>query len=172
MAVANIDVNGIQVKTDFAAGGNIQHLKLVDGTPDSTAPIVGSTENGIWVDVRRIMGVLSVTGPLTDAQLRAAALPVALRGAPNAVTANVASSIASVVIRAAQVARRGLIVFNDSTSRLYLKYGAGASPTSFTVRIEPEGYWELPYNAEPYTGLVEGIWEAANGFARVTEVVL
>lgn len=82
--------------------------------------------------------------------------------------ANVAAATASTVIVASNANRRGLLVFNDSTANLYLKYGTGASATSFTVPLGPGGFFEMP---EPtFTGAIEGAWSAANGAARVTEL--
>lgn len=84
-----------------------------------------------------------------------------------ATLANVAASASSVVLRAASTDRTGLAVYNDSTSILYLKYGATASTTSFTVKMSAGAYWEMPFPI--YTGTVDGIWASATGNARVTE---
>jgi hypothetical protein len=79
-----------------------------------------------------------------------------------------ASSATNATLVAANVNRIGMIVYNDSTAILYLKYGATASATSFTVPMGPGAYWEM---APPiYTGQVDGIWSAANGNARITEL--
>lgn len=85
-----------------------------------------------------------------------------------ATLANVASSATNVTLRAANTARLGLILYNDSTSSCYAKYGATASSTSFTVFLGPGAYWEMPKPI--YTGIVDGIWVAANGNMRVTEL--
>jgi hypothetical protein len=61
---------------------------------------------------------------------------------------------------------RGRTVYNDSSAILYLKFGATASTTSYTVQIAAGGYFEFPQPA--YGGLVDGIWASANGAARVT----
>jgi len=82
--------------------------------------------------------------------------------------ANVASSATNVTLRAANTARLGLLMYNDSTSSCYLKYGATASATSFTVFLGPGAYWEMPMPI--YTGIVDGIWVSANGNMRVTEL--
>jgi hypothetical protein len=60
-------------------------------------------------------------------------------------------------------------VFNDSTAALFLKFGATASATSFTVKIAAGAYYEMP-TRPTYTGIVDGIWAAANGNAYVTEL--
>lgn len=58
------------------------------------------------------------------------------------------------------------VVWNDSTATLYLKFGATASTSSFTVKLAPGAYYEFP---QPfYVGQVDGIWDSANGFARLT----
>lgn len=84
-----------------------------------------------------------------------------------ATLANVPGSVTSVTLRAANSARLGLMVFNDSTATLFIKFGATASATSFTVKVAPDGYYEFPQPI--YVGIVDGIWDAANGNARVTE---
>lgn len=83
-----------------------------------------------------------------------------------ATTANVASSATNVTLFAAAGDVNARTVFNDSTAVLYLKYGATASATSYTVQIAAGGYYEFPQPT--YAGQVDGIWASANGFARVT----
>lgn len=82
---------------------------------------------------------------------------------------NVASSATVVTLQAANTARRAWSVFNDSTATLYLKEGAAASTTDHKVQVPPGGYYESPMPI--YTGIITGIWSAANGFARVVEGV-
>lgn len=91
------------------------------------------------------------------------------KSANAATLSNVAASASSVTLKAANSARNGLIVFNDADVALYLKYGATASASSFTVKIAAGGYWEMP---EPiYAGVVDGIWASSpTGSARVTEL--
>ena len=88
--------------------------------------------------------------------------------AANAVTlANISASQTSVTLQAANVDRRGWSCWNDSTSNLFIKFGAVASSTSNTVKLASDSFYEMP---EPvYTGIVDGIWTTANGAARVTE---
>lgn len=79
----------------------------------------------------------------------------------------VTSSATNVTLKAANTARRGLTIFNDSVAVLYVKLGATASTTSYTVKVASQGYYEVPSD---YSGIVDGIWTAANGFAYITEV--
>lgn len=87
---------------------------------------------------------------------------------PTATLANVASSASSTTLFAANAVARGRMIFNDSTAVLYVKFGATASTTSYTVQIAASGYYEFPHPV--YRGVVDGIWASANGAARTTEV--
>ena len=80
---------------------------------------------------------------------------------------NVSASASSVTIKNTNSSRRSFSVFNDSTVSLYLKFGTSASTTSFTVKVLPGQYYEMPNPL--YTGAVTGVWDSATGTARVTE---
>lgn len=85
-----------------------------------------------------------------------------------ATVTSVGASATVTTLLAANPARLALTVTNDDTdSILHLKLGAAASLTSFTVKIGPDAYWEMPYR---YTGAVSGIWDVASGGARLTEL--
>lgn len=81
-------------------------------------------------------------------------------------TANVASSASNVTLFSSASDANGRCVYNDSTAVLYVKFGATASTTSYTVQIAAGGFYEFPQPV--YAGQVDGIWASANGAARVT----
>jgi hypothetical protein len=82
---------------------------------------------------------------------------------------NVTSVTTSVTILAANAARRAALIFNDSTSLLYLSLGTGAtSTTSFSVRVAAGTLYVL--DIPLWTGAVTGTWSAVNGAARVTDI--
>lgn len=85
----------------------------------------------------------------------------------SATLANVSSSASSVTLFAANAASRARAIYNDSTAVLYVKFGATASTTSYTVQLAAGAYYEFPQPV--YGGLVDGIWASANGAARTTE---
>jgi hypothetical protein len=124
--------------------------------PDSTGKKVQTFEN-------------TISGQTVEAQ---ATVLVGPDGNPiqpsNSTVSSVASSTSTVTILAANAARRGAIIFNDSTSNLYVKLGSGASTTSFSVRLGTAGLFQLPYPV--YTGIITGVWSSVNGAARVTEL--
>jgi len=81
---------------------------------------------------------------------------------------NVAGAASSTTLAAANTARLGLFLFNDSNKDCFIKYGTTASVTSFTVKLPPEGHHFI--DGPIYNGRVDGIWSSANGFMRVTEL--
>ncbi|MCA1572426.1 MAG: hypothetical protein LC798_19420 [Chloroflexi bacterium] len=81
---------------------------------------------------------------------------------------SVAASVTNVTVLASNANRLGVTVFNDSaTGVLFLKLGATASTTSFTVKMAVGSYYEVPFG---YTGIIDGLWDVASGNARVTEL--
>lgn len=87
--------------------------------------------------------------------------------APTAAVTSVAGSASSVSLLASNNARVGATIFNDSTALLYIKLGATASTSSFTVKLQQDEYYEVPYG---YTAAIDGIWASATGNARITEL--
>jgi hypothetical protein len=86
-----------------------------------------------------------------------------------AVRTTVPQSVISVTLLANNVNRRGGYFYNAGTAPLYLALGAGATLASYTVKVMPHGFYEIPW--APYTGVVTGIWGAAGaGTCQVTEV--
>ena len=67
------------------------------------------------------------------------------------------------ILKGADPNRVGLSIFNHSAANLFVKLGAvadiGAGTESYTRRIAPNEYWEIPFS---YTGRVDGIWDAAD----------
>lgn len=114
-------------------------------------------------------GDLPVADDITHNKLDA--IIAALGGSTNP-TNGAASSVASTnvdtVILAANAARKGVTVFNDSTAILYLLLANAVSSNAvYTVQIAAGGYYEVPFG---YTGIIKGVWSAVNGAARVTEI--
>jgi hypothetical protein len=86
----------------------------------------------------------------------------------DAVVAQVVASVTPATLLVANANRRGAAIYNTSTTAmLYVSLGGAVSSTLFTVRIDPNGYYELPFN---YLGLVSGVFSTALGGANVTEL--
>jgi hypothetical protein len=85
----------------------------------------------------------------------------------SATRADVASSASNVTLFAAATGRVNMrTIYNDSTAVLYVKYGATATTSDYTVQVPAGGYYEFPQPV--YGGKVDGIWASANGNARLT----
>jgi hypothetical protein len=97
----------------------------------------------------------------------AGALFTRQRPAATSTLSNVASSATSVTLLASNTARVEAFIMNDSTAALMVKLGASASSSSFTKRMAPGEFWAVP---QCYRGIIDGVWQAAQGNARMTEL--
>jgi hypothetical protein len=132
--------SGITVGADDISSVYYQRIKIVHGS-DGVNDGDTSTSNGLPVQHHRVS---------------------------SATLSNVSGSASSVSLLASNSSRKGATIFNDSSADLYVKYGATASTSSFTVKIAAAGYWEMPWPV--YTGAIDGIWGSATGAARITEL--
>lgn len=97
-----------------------------------------------------------------------ATIPVLSSSSSPAVT-SVSDSATSQILIAANTARKGLLIFNNSSQILYVKFGTTASATDFTVRLTPYATYEM--TGTIYTGRIDGIWAAdSTGAALITEL--
>ncbi len=109
----------------------------------------GSSDVGLVV---RVAGEVSMEGPSVS----------------GATLANVATSTASATLFSANSDRKAAMIWNDSSSILYVKFGATASATSCTVPIAANGYYELPQPC--YLGVIDAVLSSSTGVARTTEL--
>lgn len=120
-------------------------------------------------------GGLSITvdGPLTDAELRATPVPVSgtISATPTKSTTPAQTSpsvtIASTSVLASNAARLGATIYNEGPQVCYLKLGATASTTSYSVQLVVGAYYEVPF---AYTGAIDGITSTSTAQLRVTEL--
>jgi len=136
-----------------------QHVKIKDGTPDSTNNLVVDSNGAMYVRLRDNAGA--------DATVPVSGTVTANPGLSSTGTiTSVASSATSVTLKAANSSRKSLVIYNDSTAILYVATANVTATTSvFTFKLDPGGVYE-EYG---YTGIVVGFWATANGNARVTE---
>lgn len=81
---------------------------------------------------------------------------------------SIMAATSSVVLLTSNSIRLGATVYNDSSALLYIKLGVTASFSDFTTKLFPFCYYEVPFG---YTGEIDAIWNNANGFARVGEMI-
>jgi len=81
-----------------------------------------------------------------------------------ATTSQVSRSNTNQTLLASNANRKGATFYNDASANLFLKLGAVATSTDYTIRLQNNDYYEVPFN---YTGRIDGIW-ASNGAGDVT----
>jgi hypothetical protein len=165
---------GVGFSRSYVANGNFFNLSFHNTGGSATTTLNINSAFGILppstnfgntpVSLNEINGVATVVS--TDGRFGVAS---SLQLTTSAVT-SVASSATVVTLLALNTSRRTAIIVNDSTSILYIKFGSGASLTSYTYRIPSYGTIEI--DDPVYTGIVTGIWSSANGSARITELAL
>lgn len=82
--------------------------------------------------------------------------------------ATVAASTSSIQLLASNANRKTASIVNNSTATLYIELGETASSSAYTVALNNGDLYELPI---AYTGVISGIWSAANGNALIREFV-
>ena len=112
-----------------------------------------------------------VSGGLTDTELRASAVPV-VASVPirTPTTTSVTSTTTSALILAANVTRRGLMISNQSTSKLYLSVATPALPGNSFIDVSPSGFVQWDQQMI-FPNAIYGIWTNAQGTCQVTELV-
>lgn len=138
------------------AGGSVVTIEkpLVPGRSNAAGsrPVVLSSEDKAVLD---------------SADTKLGAISGKLNRPGTGTSSSVTSVATDATILAANADRKGATVFNESTATLRLLVAAGtSSATNYTVKLLAGAYYEVPFG---YTGVIKGIWDAANGAARVTE---
>jgi hypothetical protein len=155
------DVDVLSLPALPAGNNNIGDVDVASlpALPTGANTIGAVTQNGTWTVQP---GNTANTTPWLVKETRSG----------TATTSNVSGSASNVTLLASNTDRLGATIYNDSSAVLYLKLGATASATSFTVLLLGNGsgaggYFEVPAH---YTGIIDGIWASATGAARVTEL--
>lgn len=144
---------------------------LADDTANPTAPAVGAFGH-VWDGAtwdrqpgNSTDGTLVNLGANNDVTVTGSVDP---SRPANATLSSVAASVTSVSLLASNAARRQVIIVNDGNKTLYIAFAGTASATAFTVRLG--GGQEFISEMNSYTGAISGIWDSANGSARITEI--
>lgn len=164
-ANSGVDIGDVDVTSIVPLTGATNLGKAIDSA-------AGGTDTGVATLVVRDDALTTLTpadGDYTNVRVNSkGATWTAPDKASSSTLSNVSSSASNVTLQASNASRIGLLIFNDSTQAVLVKFGATASATSYTVKIAAGGYYEMPQPI--YTGIVDGIWASANGSARMTEL--
>jgi hypothetical protein len=126
------------------------------------ATIIGTTAAGSGAS----SGLVTIQGNASGTPVPVSGVFTTDKSSTSALT-SVPAAVTSTSLLASNTGRIAAMVWNDSTAMLYLALSATASTTAYTIKLYPGAYWELPIT---YTGAISGVWNAANGNARVTEL--
>jgi hypothetical protein len=91
-------------------------------------------------------------------------------GRTSCTPARVAANSSSVTLAASNGRRNAIAISNDGSTILYVKFGATATVTDYTVQIPATtGYWSS--QGDPaYQGRIDGIWAGSpTGGAQISE---
>lgn len=135
----SIDVNAVLDASDIEIGA----VEIKDGSTDQRATVNSD-------------GELLVAASTT---------PVALM---TSVITRVNSSVTSQTLLSANTSRKGLLFYNDSNAQQFIKFGATASTTDFTVRLTGQSFYEV--QTPVYGGQIDVISSSTNGAIQVTEL--
>lgn len=101
-----------------------------------------------------------------DLGTRGHAQVVLVGGAKTVTNTSVAASASSTQLLAANTARVGCFLYNDSTSPVRIKLGTTASSTDFNLYMAAGGFWVVDFH---YNGRIDAIWDTATGNMRIGE---
>ena len=82
---------------------------------------------------------------------------------------SVGASATTVSLLSSNTSRKGVYIFNDSNSAMYVAFAATASTSLYTVKIPAMSFFEMP-TTPIYTGTISALWDVATGAARITEL--
>ena len=105
-------------------------------------------------------GTLSISGTFTSTPPSSA----------TATSSNVTENASAVTILAANAARLGFALYNDSDSAVNVKCGTAPTATSFTIRLLPRDHWSTAMLGINYVGILTAIWDSTPGTAGHTEM--
>jgi hypothetical protein len=123
-----------------------------------------STDDLGSVKVQRVKVQVGIDGAAADVNV-GNAMPIRTVASSSSVSA-VSTSGTSATLASASAGRLRIIVVNDSSATLYVKYGTTASASDWTVKLAPDS----TLDEDAYTGRIDAILSTGTGTARVTEL--
>lgn len=85
----------------------------------------------------------------------------------NSISSSVSVTTSNLTVLASNSSRKGATIYNESGAIAYVKLGATASTTSYTIQIIIGAYYEVPYG---YTGIIDGITSSGTAVLRISEL--
>ena len=163
----SITVDGPLTNAELRAAA----VPVTGGLTDTQLRAAAVPVSGPLTDTQLRAAAVPVSGPLTDTQLRASAVPVVSSVATRTpTTTSITSVTSSTTVLAANANRRGLMISNQSTSKLYLSFTTPAMQANSFIEVAPSVFVLLDQQLI-FTSAIYGIWTNAQGTCQVTELV-
>lgn len=175
-SVLGTDANPLAVSGTLGVEGPIEVFGTVTSSIDGTVTVDGTVDIGNVVTVSGTVGLadqpIEVFGTVDIG-----GQPIEVDGTVNtreinsttAATSNVAATTTSTTALASNALRRSATFYLEGNGVAYIKFGATASTTSYTVKLTRDGYYEVPAH---YTGIIDVVFnnDSSNVVLRVTEI--
>lgn len=177
LPAGNNNIGDVDVASIAAGDNNIGNVDIVTvpADPFGANADAASATGSISAKLRFIASTgIPITGTVTvGSHAVTNAGTFAVQNTPVVASAasvtSVADTASSTTLLASNASRRGATIFNDSSEILYVKFGATASATDYTIKMAAGSYFEFPVPC--YTGVVDGIWaNNSTGAAKLTEL--
>ena len=143
-------------------------LVQISGSPTIVSASSGLVQiSGSPTIVSASSGLVQISGTATIVSASSGLVQVFRMPSTAGTVSFVADTTTNTTLKSASTSGSGVSVHNDSSAVLYLKCGATATSSDWTVRLVQYSYWESPY---AYVGRVDGIWptDPGDGGAHVT----
>lgn len=161
---AGVDADGDYAALGVSAAGRLWTSATIDAALPAGTNAIGKLAANSGIDIGDV-DVLSLPALAAGTNVIG---QVSQAGNATSAVNPVSSSATSVMLLAANAARKGAAIHNDANKPCYLKLGTTASTSSFTVKMAAGDYYEVP---ACYTGRIDAIWDASpTGNALVTEI--
>ena len=131
--------------------------------PGTGGDVISTDDLGA-VKVQRVKVQIGTDGAAADVNV-GNAMPVRTVASSSSVNA-VSTSGTSATLASASSGRLRIVIVNDSSATLYVKYGTTASSSDWTVKLAPDS----TLDEDAYTGRIDAVLSTGTGTARVTEL--
>ena len=149
----NSGSGGDTIGSDDISGVKYQRVKLIYGSDGVNEGDV-NRNNPFPIQIATVAG-FAVTATTTVIHANTASVQ------------SIAAGTTALTLFSTLSNRAGCSIWNDSSSRLYVKYGQNLSTTLYSFKIAPFSYWEM--GPVGFGGLIQGVWEIATGSAMTTQ---
>lgn len=147
-----VDVSRVQTITT----GTLSNVTAV-GTLGSITSTVTTTG---YNTVNAVLTTVTVSGNNTEG------LQVFLPKTASTTVTMFTSTTNATTLANSSATRRMVHIYNEGSDVLYVKLGTSPTLTSYSFKLQPEAYWEMPVTT--YTGTITGLWTGATSTAAVT----